>query len=578
MFKQLCKLRVSMSRRIVPLHFQTVFGLALCGSAMLISCGGNPPPPTLQSVSVSPKSATVAAGLTQQYSASGNYSDGTSKPLSSITWTTSDTTVGTVNSSGLVTTLKQGSVTVSATSGSSTGTAGLTVGPPNLVSIAVSPQNPTISAGKSQQFTATGTFSDGTMQVLTNVTWSSGTTSVATIDVTGLASGVAAGSSLIEATSGDVNGSSMLMVTEPILPAVSYLLGATFSAGGANPQGLVVADFNGDGKPDIAVSNEFANTINVFLNDGTGNFGNPITTTTQTTTIGPLTVGDFNEDGKLDLAISASGAQTIILLGNGDGTFTQQPAIADSCGFLQAKVADLNGDGHKDLVFACNGSTSAALGKGDGTFAAPTNLPSGSFPGAYFSLAVADFNGDGKLDVAAPEFVANPVGILNFWAGNGNGTFVNATAVNLPSSSPGSIANGDFNGDGKQDILLGFPNNALIAYGNGDGTFNLASNALVFIYGNTVMTTTGGVTVFAMPLTKDGKWDAVTSDFTTGTLQIAFNGALGKVPPAPGIFSFSLSPGISVIAAGDLNGDGVQDVVVINYQTAQITTILSKTQ
>jgi hypothetical protein len=198
-------------------------------------------------------------------------------------------------------------------------------------------------------------------------------------------------------------------------------------------------------------------------------------------------------------------------------------------------------------------------------------------PGAYFSLAVADFNGDGKQDVAAVDY-GYSLGTLDFWAENGNGTFANAASVSLNQTGPGSIANGDFNGDGKQDILIGFISSALIAFGNGDGTFNLSPTGFVPVYTNNLTFPTGGITVFAAPLTSDGKVDAVTSDYNVGTLQIAFNEALGQVPPAPGIFSFALSPGISVIAAGDLNGDGVLDVVVINHETSEVTTVLSKTQ
>ena len=456
---------------------------------------------------------------------------------------------------------------------------------PTLQSISVSPQNGTVAAGITQQFSATGHYSDGSSNTMSSVTWSSGTATVATISSSGLATGLTAGTTIIQATSGNTSGSTTLTVTAAS-QALSYIAGPTLTSGIGHPKGVVVADFNGDGKPDIAVSNFDTNTIAVFLNDGLGNFGAPVVTTVQLTNaglnVGSLAVGDFNEDGKADLVVStiAGGQVSIVLLGNGDGTFSQQPPIPNSFGFFRARVVDLNGDGHQDLVFAMNGSLGVSLGKGDGTFGAMTSLPSGSFPGTYLGLTVADFNGDGKLDIAASDFgsATGGFGTLVFYAGNGDGTFADATLVTLSISSfPGSLASGDFNSDGKQDVLIGFPNTALISFGNGDGTFNLAQNSLEFIYSATSQThTTNSVTVFATALIKDGKVDAVTSDFDTGTLQIALNSALGQFPPNPGILSFAFAPGLADIAAGDLNGDGVLDVVVINNQTSEVDIVLSK--
>jgi hypothetical protein len=267
------------------------------------------------------------------------------------------------------------------------------------------------------------------------------------------------------------------------------------------------------------------------------------------------------------------------MLGKGDGTFIQQTPIPNSFGFFHAKVVDLNGDGHQDLVFAMNGTVAVAMGQGDGTFAVTTQLP-GSFPGTYLGIAVTDFNGDGKLDIAALDSGSPNAGVgkLDFYAGNGDGTFVSPTSVDLMATFPTSLANGDFNADGKQDILIGFPNSAVIAFGNGDGTFALTFPNAVFVYSNNLVTTNGGITVFAGDLTNTGKVDAVTADFDTGTLQITLNGALGSFPPFSGIFSFALAPGLSGIAAGDLNGDGVLDVAVINYQTGEVITVLSKIQ
>ena len=566
-------------RRLV--NYRDAFLAAmLCGSWLLVSCGSGskPPAPTLQSITISPTSTTVAAGLTQQYSATGQYSDGSSNTVSNVTWSTSNNALATVSTTGMVTTIKQGLVTVTATSGTITGDTPLTVGPPNLMSISVTPSNPSISSGQTQQFSATGSYSDGSKQNLSGLTWTSVTTTVASINSAGLATGVSVGTSVIQAALSGVDGSTTLTVTAPVLPAVSYVLGQTFSSGGTNPQGLAVADLNGDGKPDIAVSNENSNTITVFLNDGTGKFGAPVTTSVQNATwIGPIAVGDFNEDGKPGLVLAINGSDAIVLWGKGDGTFTQQPPLTNAGGFLQARVADFNGDGHQDVALAGNGGNTVLLGNGDGTFRPGIGLAAGEMPGTFLSLAVTDFNGDGKPDVVAVDY-GYSIGYLDSWASNGDGTFANATSVSVNQSYPTSIASGDFNGDGKQDILIGYPLTAQIAFGNGDGTFNLAISNIQFVYSNNASPTNNGVYVFAAPLTKNGKVDAVTADFNAGTLQIVFNGALGQIPPAPGVFSFALSPGLSVIAAGDLNGDGVLDVVVINHTTSQVTTVLSQAQ
>jgi hypothetical protein len=288
---------------------------------------------------------------------------------------------------------------------------------------------------------------------------------------------------MIQAAASGLTGSDTLTITFPT-PSSTYMMGPAFASGGIDSMGIVMGDFNGDNKLDIATANGTAETIAVFLNDGTGNFGAPVVTTLALPELGALSVGDFNEDGKADLVVSTidGGNQAnFILLGNGDGTFQAPSQIPGSGGFFRAIVADLNGDGHQDLVFGANGNVSVSLGKGDGTFSDPTLAPlmSGSFPGSYRGIAVGDFNGDGKLDIVAADTGSLPVGNLVFYPGNGDGTFGTPTSHPLDSDLPVSIASGDFNGDGKQDIVVAFTlgagiSDAAVGDLNGDGTLDVA--------------------------------------------------------------------------------------------------------
>jgi hypothetical protein len=474
--------------------------------------------------------------------------------------------------------VKQGTVTVTATSTGISGSAPLTVGAPQLKSISVSPQNEGLTAGVSQQFTATGTYSDGSSGAVPGANWMTDDATVATVSVTGLVTTLKEGSVTVIASAGGARGTATLIVG-PSLQSLSFSANRTLSVGATHPKGVVVADFDGDGKPDIAVSLFDTNSIAVFLNQDTGTFGTPIMTAVQVSNnIGVLAVGDFNEDGKQDLVvstISGAGQDNLVLLGKGDGTFTQQSPLPNSCGSFTTVVIDLNADKHQDLVLGCNGSGAQVyLGKGDGTFSDPISPPVPSFPGSFEGVAVADFNGDGKLDIAGVDSGSpgSSSGSIDFYAGNGDGTFAAPTKETLMITFPIAATAGDFNNDGKQDLLIGYPNDAIINYGNGDGTFQDVS---LLVYSPAVISQNGAISVVSADLLGIHKADAITADFNGGTVQIVLNAKVGNIPPGPGIFSFALDPGVSSLAVGDLNGDGILDVVVSNYQTGEITVMLS---
>ena len=365
-------------------------------------------------------------------------------------------------------------------------------------------------------------------------------------------------------------------------PPVNYPTGATSSGPGAGSGSIVIADFNDDGKLDIAVSNYASNTISVFLNKGDGAFSSPVVTTVNpggALGLGPIVAGDFNEDGKMDLIVSTiAGEQSdIVLTGNGDGTFTQGAAIPNSFGFTTAKAIDLNGNKHLDLV-GDGGSVSVALGNGDGTFSPTVYYSNGPFPDSYFGIDVGALTSNGKLDIVSADPLSTPGGIFVF-PGNGDGTFGTLSEQPMPASGlfpskPDSVALADFDTSGKLDLLIGdATGTAAVASGNGDYTFNLSSETVVYS-GNDLAN--NGIYVYVADLDQDGKPDVLVLDYLNGVFAVVLNNA--STISAGSKYSFTIAPGVGDLAVGDLNGDGMPDVAVVNDKTNQISVFLSQSQ
>jgi FG-GAP-like repeat len=233
---------------------------------------------------------------------------------------------------------------------------------------------------------------------------------------------------------------------------------------------FTAGDFNGDGILDVAAANferSGSGDVQVALGNGDGTFQPPIVIAVGAVEPSYLAAGDMNGDGKQDLLVVASGipSSMFVLLGNGDGTFQPpSPAITLGTYAVQPLLIDLNGDGKLDAVLQMNNSTQnlyVALGNGDGTFQTPQiyTLPGGP---AYVSgtAVVADFNGDGHLDIAAPYVTFNGQFGIGLLLGQSNGTFTMGTPVNVV---PGTMVGGDFNGDGKPDIVFDNPSANFVA-------------------------------------------------------------------------------------------------------------------
>ena len=178
--------------------------------------------PSISSISVTPDDMTLAIGVGQQYTASAIYSDGSIQDLATgVTWTSSNTSVATIDSNGLATTLAAGTTTITATVGTFTDSSVITVVPAHLQTITLTPTNVTMAAGTQQQFTAVGNFDDGSTQVLVSALWSSSSTSVLTIDQNGLALAVGPGSSTVSVTSGTVSASTSVTVSTATLVSLT---------------------------------------------------------------------------------------------------------------------------------------------------------------------------------------------------------------------------------------------------------------------------------------------------------------------------------------------------------------------
>jgi hypothetical protein len=237
---------------------------------------------------------------------------------------------------------------------------------------------------------------------------------------------------------------------------------------GVAPQSLVAVDLNRDGNLDLAAVSQ-SDYVAVLLGNGDGTFQNATESTAVPVGERYVTTGDFNKDGKIDLLMRADDNVITVLLGNGDGTF--QNALTTYAAFSVETVAvgDFNGDGKLDLVTSGTfGSTSTLnlwLGNGDGTFDYGEIYQDSEYP---YSLVLADFNHDGKLDLG----IIN-LGDVQVMLGNGDGTFQPVSYTYVMGENAWGVA-ADLNGDGKLDlaVVANFPPSGVHVFpDNGDGTF-----------------------------------------------------------------------------------------------------------
>ncbi len=327
---------------------------------------------------------------------------------------------------------------------------------------------------------------------------------------------------------------------------------------GTNPDSVAVGDFNGDGIQDLAVSNYGGNNVTILLGDGSGGFS-PAMGSPFAAGSGPrsVAVGDFNADGIQDLAVTSPSSNNVtILLGSGSGGFsaaTGSPFPAGA-GPVSLAVGDFNGDGIPDLATAdySSNSVTVLLGNGSGGFSAALGspFPVGTNPE---SVAVGDFNGDGIPDLATANYASNNVTLL---LGNGLGGF--SAAPESPffvGSTPASMAVGDFNGDGLPDLATASlsDDRVTVLLGNGSGSFSAAA-------GSPFAVGIGPLSLAVGDFNGDGIQDLATADFASNNVTVLLGNASGSFSAATGSpFAVGASP--AYVAVGDFNGDGRTDLV-----------------
>lgn len=336
----------------------------------------------------------------------------------------------------------------------------------------------------------------------------------------------------------------------------------TYGSGGAGAHSIVAADVNGDGKQDLLVANRCGSTdsrclyngsVGVLLGKGNGTFWGAVTYDSGGTGSTSIAVADVNADGNLDLIVTPVCTNSIcgagVLLGNGDGTF-RLAATQGSFGGVSVAVADVNQDGRPDLLLAttcidlncASGSVAVLLGNGDGTFQAAVAYSSGGkFP---YSIAVADVNGDGRLDLAVSNLcvlsdtycTGSANGRVGVLLGNGDGTFQPVVTYDSGGLYAISVAISDINGDGKSDLLVGNRNSGNIGLllGNGDGTFQ---PAVTYDSGGPG----GPNSITVADLNGDGHPDVLAAN--TGTVGVLLNSGFTQAPTTTSVTS-SLNPSV----------------------------------
>ncbi|HTA61895.1 MAG TPA: T9SS type A sorting domain-containing protein [Bacteroidia bacterium] len=334
--------------------------------------------------------------------------------------------------------------------------------------------------------------------------------------------------------------------------------------GGTKPQSIISADFNMDGKLDLATANFNSSNISIFLGTGTGSF-NPTTNFIVGTNPYSICSADFNSDGKLDLATANYSSDDIsVLLGNGAGSFTATTSYTFALNTNPCYIisADFNNDTKADLATANFGTNNIAvmIGNGNGSFGASTSHAPNTAP---VSLSSGDFNNDGIIDIAAAN--GNGTGNLSILLGYGVGTGFSPVTSYTAGTKAWSIISTDFNGDGNNDLAVANRNSSNISLllGSGTGSFGTATNFTVGLLPYSIVSGDfNGDTYKDLAVANENDNDvSILLGTGTGSFGVATNFTVGTNPWS--------------IVNGDFNGDGKADLATANNSSNNVSVLLN---
>lgn len=333
---------------------------------------------------------------------------------------------------------------------------------------------------------------------------------------------------------------------------------ASTATGGEAPQRLALADFNGDGAIDLAMTNGFASSgvVSVLLNNGDATFGPERRISAGNATIG-IAAADLDGDGDRDLAVGGIGplfntSEIALLVNNGAGSFTVagsvQAPTTEYIGAPLVAAGDLDGDGDPDLVAAGSSQSHVVLlNQGSLTFTQASYI--GGF--GSVNLTLADHDGDADLDLYSATQGSSATGDVSYFVNQGDGTFAPAAIIES-SLQPQDIAVADFTGDGRMDIAV--PNR-----GTGTGVIHPQGVAAAFETPPTFPTFTQPDTVVTADFDGDGDVDVASSVPASQVIDVKFNDGTGALTPAATISSTIGLP--TSVWAAELNGDALPDLV-----------------